>query len=105
MKSRKFVFVLGLLLAACCDCSWGMSSFPPKNPLDQQEGGEIQHPKRNMFTPEEDRLLREHVKVMGTKDWKGIAQQMSGRNARQCRERWKNYLAPGLNLGLWTKDE
>jgi hypothetical protein len=27
------------------------------------------------------------------------------RSDRQCRERWKNYLAPGLNQGPWTKAE
>jgi hypothetical protein len=38
--------------------------------------------------------------------WKQIAFFMPNRSARQCRERWKNYLIPGLNFSPWTwKDD
>jgi hypothetical protein len=30
---------------------------------------------------------------------------MPGRNARQCRERWKHYLEPSINRGEWTEAE
>ncbi|MDR0740922.1 MAG: hypothetical protein LBF34_04410 [Puniceicoccales bacterium] len=29
---------------------------------------------------------------------------MFNRKARQCRERWKNYLAPDLNFSPWTRE-
>jgi hypothetical protein len=30
---------------------------------------------------------------------------MPGRSARQCKERWVNYLSPTLNTGEWTPEE
>jgi hypothetical protein len=30
---------------------------------------------------------------------------MPGRSARQCRDRWTNYLAPTLSLDPWTPEE
>jgi hypothetical protein len=30
---------------------------------------------------------------------------MGGKNQRQCRERWINYLCPSLNTSAWTPDE
>ena len=30
---------------------------------------------------------------------------MEGRNARQCRERWKHYLSPKVSTGPWTEAE
>ena len=29
----------------------------------------------------------------------------SGRSAKQCRERWKNFLRSGIKKGAWTTDE
>jgi hypothetical protein len=75
----------------------------PENLFGQREGeNPIRH--RRAFTPKEDNRLRELVSTMGN-DWKGIAQQMPGRNARQYRERWRNYLALRFNREPWTEDE
>ena len=30
---------------------------------------------------------------------------MDGRNPRQCKDRWSNYLNPNLNVGDWTQEE
>ena len=30
---------------------------------------------------------------------------MSGRVAKQCRERWHHHLCPGINKGPWTAEE
>jgi hypothetical protein len=30
---------------------------------------------------------------------------MDQKNARQCKERWTNYLSPGINTAAWTRDE
>jgi hypothetical protein len=57
------------------------------------------------FTPEEDDLLCTLVHQYGLKDWIRIASLMETRNARQCRERYKNYLNPNLRQGDWTREE
>jgi hypothetical protein len=45
------------------------------------------------------------VGSLGQADWEAIAEGMPGKNARQCRERWVNYLAPSLNTAAWTLEE
>lgn len=46
------------------------------------------------------------VSLISNFDWNEIAQQMkTGRNARQCRERWLNYLSPSVVNGPWTDEE
>lgn len=62
------------------------------------------HPK-SKFTDEEDAILRELVEQYGESDWHVIAGHMNGRNARQCRERWRNYLCPDVENGPWTEVE
>jgi hypothetical protein len=57
------------------------------------------------FTLAEDEQLRTLVESIGTNDWCEIAKRMVGRNARQCKERWMNYLSPTLNTAAWTRDE
>ena len=60
---------------------------------------------RRKFTAEEDEFLRGLVAQYGTSDWSIIASRFPNRNARQCRERWKNYLQPGVENPQWTPDE
>jgi myb proto-oncogene protein len=57
------------------------------------------------WTPEEDSIVVEMVKVHGTKKWSHIARQLNGRLGKQCRERWYNHLDPHINKGEWTKEE
>lgn len=38
-------------------------------------------------------------------DWEALGRQLGGRSARQCRERWANYLAPTIRNEPWTDDE
>jgi hypothetical protein len=57
------------------------------------------------FTDEEDDRLREAVEQCGTKDWSMVARQMAGRSARQCRERWCNYINPTIANLPWTPAE
>lgn len=37
--------------------------------------------------------------------WKQVSSFVKTRNPKQCRERWMNHLAPGLNLKEWTPEE
>ena len=62
------------------------------------------HPKVK-FTDAEDERLRELVATYGPLDWHVIADHMENRNARQCRERWRNYLCPEVENGPWTDEE
>lgn len=57
------------------------------------------------FTPEEDDLLTEIIERIGTNDWELVSKEMKKRTARQCRERWINYLSPELRNDPWTEEE
>lgn len=62
------------------------------------------HPKIK-FSKEEDERLRQVISHYGVQDWDAIADQMPGRNQRQCRERWFNYLSPSVNKEPFTPEE
>jgi hypothetical protein len=57
------------------------------------------------FAPCEDIRLAEVVRHHGCKSWAVIARQMPGRNPRQCRERWMNYINPSLEHSPMTAEE
>lgn len=61
--------------------------------------------RREKFLPEEDDKLRELVDKYGINAWDTIAECMNGRNARQCRERWKHYLSSSRGKAPWTDEE
>lgn len=60
--------------------------------------------RKHKFTPGEDETLKRLVQQYGY-DWKSIAAVLKNRNARQCRDRWKNYLRPEVNLRPWSPEE
>ena len=60
---------------------------------------------KRKFTQEEDRVILEMVKQYGIRVWKQISERLGSRTPRQCRERWKNYLSPGIDSSPWTHDE
>jgi len=60
---------------------------------------------RIMFSEEENTKIKTLVEKFGTDSWKMVADNLPGRTARQCRERWKNYLAPEINKKPWKSDE
>ncbi|OHT14303.1 Myb-like DNA-binding domain containing protein [Tritrichomonas foetus] len=61
-------------------------------------------PKKK-FTLEEDKRLIKIVKRYGEYDWELICENMPGRNPRQCKERYLNYLSPKVNNNPWTEEE
>jgi hypothetical protein len=63
-----------------------------------------QHP-RSIFTVEEDVQLVQAVEDLGTDSWVAVSARVPARNARQCRDRWRNYLAPDIDNGPWTAAE
>jgi hypothetical protein len=63
--------------------------------------GQVKH----KFMNAEDVLLRSIVARMRSTDWAPVTAQMCPFTARQCRERWTNYLNPGLQNIEWTSAE
>lgn len=58
------------------------------------------------WTPEEDQLLRDLVKMYGGKNWKQVADKVgNGRTRAQCAHRWQKVLNPDLKKGSWTSEE
>jgi len=57
------------------------------------------------FSQADDEHLRALIRAIGHDDWNIIGQQMNGKNVRQCKERWYNYLSPELNRSSWTAEE
>jgi hypothetical protein len=60
---------------------------------------------RRVFSQEEDRALTALVASESCNTWLEIAAGMPGCSARQCRDRWTNYLAPTISLDPWTPEE
>jgi hypothetical protein len=66
--------------------------------------GPALHP-RNKFAPDEDMKLVDLVGRFGESRWWEVSKQLPGRNARQCRDRWLNYLSPKVINQPWTDEE
>jgi hypothetical protein len=60
---------------------------------------------RRTFTRDEDARLLAIVREFPSAPWDVIAASMPSRSARQCRERYTNYLDPGLRCAPWTPFE
>ncbi|OHS98144.1 r2r3-MYB transcription factor [Tritrichomonas foetus] len=79
--------------------SQGMMAPQPMSPVNSKGGA------RHKFTPEEDARLSELVSLYGARKWELIARSMPERSARQCRDRYSNYLKPGFFNGEWSREE
>jgi transposase-like protein len=59
-----------------------------------------------MFSRQDDDELVRLVRHVGESNWAYVADHMSAcYSARQCRERWRNYLDPRLDRQSWTDEE
>jgi hypothetical protein len=58
-----------------------------------------------IFKWDEDEQIRQLVAQHGDENWYLVAQEVPGRSARQCKERWDNYLSPRIVNGPWSKAE
>lgn len=76
-----------------------------ENQTAPAEGPTESRHRKNKFTSQEDQHLVALVEQHGIKQWDVIAKSLPGRTARQCRDRWKNYLAPNVNQMPWTREE
>ena len=61
--------------------------------------------RKDRFTESDDEKLKEVVYQYGTSDWKIVAAHMKDKNARQCKERWTNYLDPNINCSPWIPED
>ncbi|EEF36434.1 r2r3-myb transcription factor, putative [Ricinus communis] len=62
--------------------------------------------KKGPWTPEEDKLLSEYVKLHGEGRWSSVAMYAGlNRSGKSCRLRWVNYLRPGLKRSQITPQE
>jgi hypothetical protein len=57
------------------------------------------------FQLEEDIKLKQLIFQFGTSNWKLIEKQMINRSARQCKERWTNYISPFVKQSEWSIEE
>lgn len=73
--------------------------------IDNQMKNSVLAAPRTKFSPEEDNILIDLVEAIDPVDWKLVADAMGNRTARQCRERYHNYLAPNVAVKEWTKEE
>lgn len=61
--------------------------------------------KKHKFSDEDDLKLIGLVKKHGSHSWSLISKEFEGRNARQCRDRWKHYLDPETDHSDWKEEE
>jgi hypothetical protein len=75
--------------------------YPPLSQTTAKPKG----PPRQKFSVQEDEQLRDLVAELGINNWAEVSARLCTRSARQCRERFKNYLSPNLRNGQWTEAE
>ena len=68
-------------------------------------GSDEEKVTKGTWRKEEDERLLEAVEKFGTENWKDVALIVTGRTAKQCRDRYKLKLDPSINHGPWTKQE
>jgi hypothetical protein len=88
------------------------SSRPKKTrATDEDAVASPEEVKKNRcrFTVRDDMKLRQIVsefyRLRGEPHWNEVASQMTGKTARQCRERYRNYLSPRVCNGAWSQEE
>ena len=73
----------------------------------KQKVKKVEEKGKGPWTPEEDELLRNAVTSSSPIVWDLIAERVPGRNAIQCRDRWKYRLDPDLKKKIfedWEDD-
>jgi hypothetical protein len=120
-------FIISLYLSLCINTffflppflSWTSQDRKPRtaNPEPQNRISQMNHvptylrqgfqhrPMRRPFTPVEDALLSQIMTEQPFTTWLRVANQMPGRTARQCRDRWANYISPHNRNAPWTPEE
>jgi hypothetical protein len=64
--------------------------------------------RKGGWTAEEDKKLKAAVQTHGGKNWVAVAMLVPNRTKKQCVDRWRKVLDPGIvsgHKGTWTADE
>ncbi|XVE77916.1 hypothetical protein DITRI_Ditri13aG0102500 [Diplodiscus trichospermus] len=62
--------------------------------------------KKGPWTPEEDEILINYIKLYGHGNWRALPKQAGLlRCGKSCRLRWTNYLRPDIKRGNFTREE
>nr|QWQ79390.1 MYB31 [Zanthoxylum armatum] len=62
--------------------------------------------KKGPWTPEEDQVLINYIKLYGHGNWRALPKQAGLlRCGKSCRLRWINYLRPDIKRGNFTREE
>jgi hypothetical protein len=61
--------------------------------------------RRRPFTTHEDAIIMQIMHRNPGLGWDVVAKNLRERTARQCRERWINYLSPSVRVDPWTEAE
>lgn len=72
---------------------------------DGEEDGEGAGGVKGPWDDEEDKYLVQLVGEHGPRNWRKIADMMTNRVAKQCRERWHHHLCPGINKTPFSEEE
>jgi hypothetical protein len=82
--------------------------IPPSDVLQEHQNQVRARPlnrQRSLFTEMEDAQLKMLVETRPSLGWDEISRFFLGKNARQVRDRYRNYLAPEIDTGPWTEEE
>lgn len=82
-----------------------MSIAPIEYNICRTQSGSPIKCRRRIFSAEDDSMLRTIVIQKGIHDWHEVAKCMVDKTARQCRDRWVNYLSPDISFLPWTREE
>lgn len=85
--------------------SWNIDFDENVTPMPREHINKVLGCRRRVFSTEEDELLAELVTSKVCSNWFEVAQRLPGRTARQCRDRWSNYLCPTNSFAPWTPEE
>ncbi|XP_010542737.1 PREDICTED: myb-related protein Myb4-like [Tarenaya hassleriana] len=62
--------------------------------------------KKGPWTPEEDQILTNYIRLYGHSNWRALPKQAGlHRCGKSCRLRWINYLRPDIKRGNFTPQE
>ncbi|OHS97552.1 Myb-like DNA-binding domain containing protein [Tritrichomonas foetus] len=84
---------------------WAINLDSETTNIDDEHLSKVCACRRRVFSTEEDKILADLVQSQQCTNWFEIAQKMPGRTARQCRDRWINYLSPTNSFAPWSQEE
>jgi hypothetical protein len=100
--------LLGRLVAETGDWSVITSNFPGRTSKQVlAHWRKVADPEivRGSWTCHEDQAIINWVAANGATKWASLAEQLTGRIAKQCRERWCNHLDPNIKKEPWSQEE